>query len=181
MGESLAAGTRRLGCGYSIRGFVFSLHCPAVGRNCIGSCDLFTQGGNLLIELFKLCQGERYGAAGGSKGRSGGEGNAGVKRAKRGFISIYRVRVYGGARAQSKSFQYSSADPQCRPLFLGGFRLEGLTVSLCLVTKLPSRKRPAIAFNPPGSSRLRCYREVVTHSNGRHRRSETNITEYVRC
>ena len=176
MGESSAAGTRRLGCGYSIRGFFFSLHCPAVGRNCIGSCGLFTQGGNLLIELFKLCQGERYGAAGGSKGRSGGEGNARVKRAKRGFISIYRVRVYGGARAQSKSFQYSSADPFFRRL-----QLEGLMVSLCLVTKLPSRKRPAIAFNPPGSSRLRCYREVVTHSNGRHRRSETNITEYVRC
>ena len=116
MGESSAAGTRRLGCGYSIRGFVFSLHCPAVGRNCIGSCDLFTQGGNLLIELFKLCQGERYGAAGASKGRSGGEGNARVKRAKRGFISIYRVRVYGGARAQSKSFQYSSADPFFRRL-----------------------------------------------------------------
>jgi hypothetical protein len=97
MGESSAAGTRRLGCGYSIRGFVFILHCPAVGRKCIGSCDLFTQGGNLLIELFKLCQGERYGAAGCSKGRSGGEG-------------------YGGARVQSKSFQYSSADPFFRRL-----------------------------------------------------------------
>ena len=31
---------------------------------------------------------------------------------------------------------------------LGGFQLEGLMVSLCLVTKLPSRKRPAIAFIP---------------------------------
>ena len=143
MGESSAAGTRRLGCGYSIRGFVFSLHCPAVGRNCIGSCDLFTQGGNLLIELFKLCQGERYGAAGGSKGRSGGEGNARVKRAKRGFISIYRVRCTVGRGHNRNRFNTQVPTPS-----LGGFQLEGLMVSLCLVTKLPSRKRPAIAFNP---------------------------------
>jgi hypothetical protein len=163
MGESSAAGTRRLGCGYSIRGFVFSLHCPAVGRNCIGSCDLFTQGGNLLIELFKLCQGERYEPLGAAKG------NAGVKRA-RGHFDL------SGEGVRRNRFNTQVPTPS-----LGGFQLEGLMVSLCLVTKLPSRKRPAIAFNPPGSSRLRCYREVVTHSNGRHRRSETNITEYVRC
>jgi hypothetical protein len=39
------------------------------------------------------------------------------------------------ARAQSKSFQYSSADP------FFGLQLEGLTVSLCLVTKLPSKRQ----------------------------------------
>jgi hypothetical protein len=31
-------------------------------------------------------------------------------------------------------------------------------------------------LHPPGSSRSRCYRKVVTQSNGRHRRSKTNIT-----